>query len=155
MPPATEPSRGYPYSQLTVDRFQQFLRLFPLRLRQRLVVSRGSSRTAQSERLCRVGIRRISKRTERTEGTALPTARTEGCRGVSKAEQLRFLIGCLENSGADMVEEIRKRFPGIFDVVVLTDVGIVEMENCFFADPEFCFKKLCVSRESVDLHLKK
>ena len=148
MPPATEPSRGYPYSQLTVDRFQQFLRLFPLRLRQRLVVSRGSSRTAQSERLCRVGIRRISKRTEGTEGT-------EGCRGVSKAEQLCFLIGCLENRGADMVEEIRKRFPGIFDVVVLADVGIVEMENCFFADPEFFFKKLCVPRESVDLHLKK
>lgn len=57
----------------------------------------------------------------------------------------------MENRGAEAVEKVGERFSGVFDVVVLADVGRVQMEDGFLADSELGLEELGVLRESVDL----
>ena len=42
----------------------------------------------------------------------------------------------MENGGTDAVEKVGERFAGVFDAVVLADVGRVQMEDGFLADPQ-------------------
>ena len=57
----------------------------------------------------------------------------------------------MENRGAEAVEKVGERFSGVFDVVVLADVGRVQMEDGLLADSELGLEELGVLRESVDL----